>query len=76
MIAKKETAKPAARPAESAIEVSIVALRLAIANNAVLTGLVGHGPSQANRDVPLRLTTEQSKSVYEAIIAALTALKG
>ena len=57
------------------IDAAIVSLQLAITNDAMLDGLIGHGPSQANRDVKLGLTAEQSKPVLAAIILTLQALK-
>lgn len=55
---------------------AIGAVELAIANAAMIDGIVGHGASQANRDVALGLDAEQSAVVWRAILAALKSLRG
>ena len=50
---------------------AIGAIELALTNSAMIDAILGHGPSQANRDIKLGLNTEQSKPVLEAILAVL-----
>lgn len=53
---------------------AIAGLEAAIANEARLLGLLGVSGVRGNRDIKLGLTSEQSKPVLEAILAALRAL--
>jgi len=48
----------------------------ALANGAMIDGILGHSASQANRDIRLRFTAEQSRPVLKAVLAVLKAMQG
>jgi hypothetical protein len=60
---------------KEAIAHAINAIELGLANGAMIDTIIGHGPSQANRDIKLGLDTEQSKLMLNAILIVLKTMR-
>lgn len=57
------------------IDTAVRHLELAMANNACLDEIRGHGQSGDCRDIPLRLTAEESRPIFQAMLTALHGTK-
>lgn len=53
------------------VEHALASIKAGIQSGAVVQRIVAQGSGESNRDVELRLTAEQSKSILEAVAKVL-----